>query len=431
VYFTGSASGGSSPYSYRWTFGDGGSSTSQNPSHTYSAAGNYTATLTVTDDSSANASATAGVSVGTVKTTVGLALAVETGAPARGPGGTTKPSPGNYNFSAGSTASVTSVPNTDYRFSRWSGDIATSKIFSSTTSLLMDNDKSLLATFCTKCADVNGDLSITPADAQMAFDIYLKRIAEPTWCELENADVNSSGTKLNPKITPADAQMIFNKYLKKATVDGSCSGSSRVAAAAGQNLTLPAVKLAVNSSAFNQDGYLYVPIIVESASDIGAFGFDLAFSPGWLTYVGLERTELTSDFDQLDANVIPNPTSPEGSTLGGFSSFGLPAGFEAQGKPSEGFDQQPVDTPKGLILRVGGYKSSLTGKSCSGVLVTLVFRVTGEVGDPDSISIIATYDDIQNASILDGPPRDNRRGTERPAGKPSPEKKAAGKRYDF
>src|SRR6266702_4313967 len=35
--------------SYRWTFGDGGTSTAQNPAHTYGAGGSYTVTLTVTD----------------------------------------------------------------------------------------------------------------------------------------------------------------------------------------------------------------------------------------------------------------------------------------------------------------------------------------------------------------------------------------------
>jgi len=49
VSFTGGASGGTSPYTYSWVFGDGGTSPNQNPSHTYSAAGNYTAFLTVTD----------------------------------------------------------------------------------------------------------------------------------------------------------------------------------------------------------------------------------------------------------------------------------------------------------------------------------------------------------------------------------------------
>jgi PKD repeat protein len=37
------------PYTYRWTFGDGTSSTNQNPIHAYTATGNYTFSCTVTD----------------------------------------------------------------------------------------------------------------------------------------------------------------------------------------------------------------------------------------------------------------------------------------------------------------------------------------------------------------------------------------------
>jgi PKD repeat protein len=43
-YFTGTA-----PFNYSWNFGDGNSSTLQNPSHTYSAAGSYLVCLQVTD----------------------------------------------------------------------------------------------------------------------------------------------------------------------------------------------------------------------------------------------------------------------------------------------------------------------------------------------------------------------------------------------
>jgi len=49
VSFTDQTTGGEMPYTYAWDFGDGGSSTSQNPSHTYTAAGSFDVTLTVTD----------------------------------------------------------------------------------------------------------------------------------------------------------------------------------------------------------------------------------------------------------------------------------------------------------------------------------------------------------------------------------------------
>src|SRR5207244_13079388 len=39
--------------SYSWTFGDGATSTAQNPSHPYGAAGTYTVGLTVTDNQGA------------------------------------------------------------------------------------------------------------------------------------------------------------------------------------------------------------------------------------------------------------------------------------------------------------------------------------------------------------------------------------------
>ena len=49
IQFYGSAYGSEPPYSYHWDFGDGTTSTEQNPVHTYTKAGNYTVTLTVTD----------------------------------------------------------------------------------------------------------------------------------------------------------------------------------------------------------------------------------------------------------------------------------------------------------------------------------------------------------------------------------------------
>ena len=49
VNFTGSVVGGDAPLTYFWDFNDGTNSTSQNPQHTYSAAGIYNATFKATD----------------------------------------------------------------------------------------------------------------------------------------------------------------------------------------------------------------------------------------------------------------------------------------------------------------------------------------------------------------------------------------------
>jgi PKD repeat protein len=60
VAFTGSGSYDSdgSIASYAWTFGDGATASSANPSHTYATAGSYSARLTVTDDRGATGTAT-------------------------------------------------------------------------------------------------------------------------------------------------------------------------------------------------------------------------------------------------------------------------------------------------------------------------------------------------------------------------------------
>jgi PKD repeat protein len=58
IKFTGVAYGGVQPYTWYWTFGDGGSSNDQNPYHTYTKTGMYNVTLTVTDANSTVATAT-------------------------------------------------------------------------------------------------------------------------------------------------------------------------------------------------------------------------------------------------------------------------------------------------------------------------------------------------------------------------------------
>ena len=76
-----------SPTSWTWDFGDGNSSTLQNPTHTYSSAGTYNVSLTVSDGASTDSETktafiTVGSTVNTQKisplviTTVGMVLLI-------------------------------------------------------------------------------------------------------------------------------------------------------------------------------------------------------------------------------------------------------------------------------------------------------------------------------------------------------------------
>jgi PKD domain/FG-GAP-like repeat len=64
IQFTGSADSGNPPYEYHWVFGDGNTTDQQNPTHSYSAEGNYTVKLSVTDSSDMTVSDTTWALIG-------------------------------------------------------------------------------------------------------------------------------------------------------------------------------------------------------------------------------------------------------------------------------------------------------------------------------------------------------------------------------
>jgi hypothetical protein len=201
--------------------------------------------------------------------------------------------------------------------------------------------------------------------------------------------------------------MIFDIFLRKNTVSNNCSGRSRAAGLFLRPAGFAETKLTIGNVTFITGRDILVPIIIESPSELTAFGFDLVFPSDILTYIGMESTELTAGYDQLDANVTTCQAPDQDQADGG-----------------------PAEIP---ILRVGGYKSHSFPSPSSGILVTLVFRVSGEFVDPGQISVIATYDDIQNAVIGNGVtgPQNNLQVKENTPSRRDVEKAPSNKRYDF
>ncbi len=124
VQFTSQPSGGSGSYtSFAWNFGDGGSASTQNASHSYATAGHYNATVKVTDSS------------GTVATSTPIPVNVWIS------GGSGSPSvsvSGPASASAGSPVTFTASPSGgsgSYTSYAWSfGDTSTTTTSQSTTS---------------------------------------------------------------------------------------------------------------------------------------------------------------------------------------------------------------------------------------------------------------------------------------------------------
>lgn len=122
VSFTGAVTGGSAPYTFLWSFGDGSSSGTQNPSYTYQNSGTFTVLLAVADAGQGTGQASpivitvsggalqATTSTATPTTTpFSTATATTTATPTTTPFATTTATPTTTPFST-ATAVPTSTP---------------------------------------------------------------------------------------------------------------------------------------------------------------------------------------------------------------------------------------------------------------------------------------------------------------------------------
>lgn len=278
----------------------------------------------------------------------GYLLTITTGA-----GGTTIDAPGIYSYLPGINISVNAVPGSNFRFSSWFGDVAAAAACGAQISVVMDQSRTITAQFCSKCGDVNGDNNITPGDALLAFNIYLRKIANPTFCQLENADVNVSGTKDTPNVTPGDAQAIFEKYLGRNALPGDCLCASRGLAQTALALNVQRNRLLVASLDQTSGEEIVVPVLVSQISNIKSFGFDIHYPAQALEFICVERGGLTQEFYHVDAVV---------STTG--------------------------------TVRVGGYSGFSEAAGTTGELVRIVFRSRGPSINTKAFKITNTVDDL-------------------------------------
>lgn len=367
VDFLADASGGQGSYSFSWDFGDGGSSTEQNPSHTYIESGNYSAVLTVTDEENNTDSTSIEITVTSSSATVQLHVSAATGSPAPGWGGTTFPVPGSYDQSNGSTVEITANPNENYRFGKWTGDISGPAAYEDNLSLNMDQNKSIQANFYTKCGDVNGDLAVSPSDAQLVFEIFLGMLPDATEAQLENADVNTDGTHTTPNVTPADAQAIFEKFLGISELPGDCQCSSRAAPQGGDTTAFitrtPAIGAAIQIKdvRLTPGKEIVIPVTVIGPINLKAFGFDLAFPSDLMEFVGMQPVAIHKKLVLATGNQI------------------------ADG-----------------VLRLGGFSQVPVSINTSKIMFKLVFKVKEDASGQASLDVLDKFDDFKYVSFLGG-----------------------------
>ena len=194
--------------------------------------------------------------------------------------------------------------------------------------------------------DANGSLNLTPADAQMAFNIYLGDI-EPNWHEFHAADCNADGT-----VSPADALCIWKSYLGQGC---DCVQEivipPPVVTKAAEKPSIDGV-LTADYSAHGQ--LVYVEISADALNQVDAFGFNVRIPQGW-TYLGADFGDEVSKFDYFAAE------------------------------------------PNGRIITVGAFDPSDSIRSSDFQLVTLKFKA--EKNESSMVSIENLVDDLANYRI--------------------------------
>jgi len=171
---------------------------------------------------------------------------------------------------------------------------------------------------CLHSGDVNGDETVTPGDAQLAFYYYLNCAGHhPEHGQYCAADFCGTGDiePCDNSVTPADAQGIMRFYLGYAIPCGKQGGAEAMNAAPG------AVSIAVAPEpAAGQ--FLADVTLAGSGPPVSAFGLEIRYDPELLTYKEALLGTLDPGWEMFGAReAVPGLV-----TIGAFSLNSVPSG---------------------------------------------------------------------------------------------------------
>jgi PKD repeat protein len=312
VQFTGSASGGTSPYSYRWSFGNGQTSNAQNPSVTYNETGNYTVTLTVTDGENKSDSASTSIQVYAVSTTP-----LEVTASASPRSGT---APLTVHFAASATGGT---PPYSYRWRYGNGDSSRKKDptytyrkggnFRATLTVTDAHSNQIVKTLIIKVSDLSVLADFSCAPSSINFGATLAGIQTPaqSFHILDNGYgvVNWKATADKGWIScSADSGNGSEEVFVRVDPQGLSPGkhTGKITVSSPNAITSPQ-HIAITLEVFEQDA---VPVgSMDSPEDRSYVSGTIPIS-GWaLDDIEVERVDIKRSADPFD---IPEKIGPDG-----------------------------------------------------------------------------------------------------------------------
>jgi len=168
----------------------------------------------------------------------------------------------------------------------------------------------LLYEACPRLGDVNGDGSVTPGDAQAAFEIFLGKIL-PNSTQLTTADANShcpcdglEHLEANNCITPGDAQWIFEHFLMKrvlpqCSADYTCPVGSAMSLSA-MDAPFSGIQRVYPLSTTGRSGeQVMIPVMIDNPAGIRDFSLEMVYPHALLEYVGVLNSPLTQGFERV------------------------------------------------------------------------------------------------------------------------------------